>query len=225
MTQSYYFLLLFGKKKNAVWFIVLTLHSSDSWAWWQKAKHTKETTVKLSSATRSREKVSEVITYCACLHCNKWQPLRAAIWTTGPLEELQLSAASLGQAGPQHLFTWPLSKGPLWLQAKRYFATLTHWVPAQSPGSIFQGYWPALARPPPGDTQLTPDWAPEPSTAHKDQANRVLLPSLAKSLRQRAGLRRAPSASGIIQLGCVFLAEGPLRECIRVFKEQEQILS
>lgn len=116
----------FYLEKRAVWFIVLTSHLSGSWAPWQKAKHTKETTVKLSSATRSREKVPKVITYCACLHCNKWQLLRAAIWTTGPLEELQFSAASLGQAGPQHLFSWPLSKGPLWLQAKRCFAALTH---------------------------------------------------------------------------------------------------
>lgn len=88
-----------GEKKKALWFIVLTLHSSDSWAWWQKAKHTKETTVKLSWATRSRQKVSEVITYCACLPCNKWQLLRAAICTTSPLEGLQLSAAPWGKQG------------------------------------------------------------------------------------------------------------------------------
>lgn len=99
MTGSYCFLLLLGKKKKALWFIVLTLHSSDSWAWWQKAKHTKETTVKLSWATRSREKVSEVITYCACLPCNKWQLLRAAVCTTSPLEGLQLSAAPWGKQG------------------------------------------------------------------------------------------------------------------------------
>lgn len=224
MMRSYCFLLLFGKKK-AVWFIVLTLQSSDSWAWWQKAKHTKETTVKLSSATRSREKISEVITYCSCLPCNKWQLLRAAIWTIGPLEELQLSAASLGQAGPQHLFPWPLSKGPLWLQAKRCFDTLSAstviWV--YFPGLVRR---PALARPPPGAIQSTLDWAPEPSWAHKGQAtNCVLLPPLAKSLGHRADLGRALSGSRIIQIVCVFLVERPLRGYIRIFKEQEQILS
>lgn len=85
---------------------------------------------------------------------------------------------------------------------------------------------PALARPPPGTAQLTPDWAPETSRARKGQAtNCVLLPSLAKSSGHRAELGRALSGSGIIQLGCVFLVEGPLRGCIRIFEEREQILT
>lgn len=90
----------------------------------------------------------------------------------------------------------------------------------------FPGLLTSSGQAPPGTTQLTPDWAPEPSRAHKGQStNCVLLPPLAKSLGHRADLGRALSASRIIQLGCVFLTEGPLRECIRIFKEQEQILS
>lgn len=119
-------------------------------------------------------------------------------------------------------------KTPPWAAGQEMFccfdtlsASTVTWV--SLPGLVQR---PALARPPPGTTQLTPGWDPEPSTAHRGQAtNSVLLPPLAKPLEHRADLGRALSASRIIQLGCIFLAEGPLRECIRIFKEQEQILS
>lgn len=59
---------------------------------------------------------------------------------------------------------------------------------------------------------------PEPGWA----TNCTVPPPLAKSLGHRAGLEKALAGSGIIQLGCVFLVEGPLLWCIRIFKEWER---
>lgn len=163
--------------------------------------------------------MSEAITHYTCLHCSKWQPLSTAPWTTSPLGELQLLAASLGQSkAPVSLHVAPFERPSLATDQKMFCCfdllngTTITWV-----GFFFRAS--AESQPPSRYHSAILAWHhPEPGW----DTNCTVPPPLAKSLGHRAGLEKALAGPGIIQLGCVFLVEGPLLWCIRIFKEWER---